>query len=166
MKKYLIIMVAILAVLTICACADTPATDPGTGSSAPLASVNDPTGTTTAKPTPPATQKIPEETGIATVPSSTTESTPATTEPTESTPLPTDPTEPHYCAYSQTETVAATCTEEGYTLYVCDCGQSFKAVSSKIPHDYQQTEDGLRCTACGAIKEDANPVEEEPDADS
>ena len=167
MKKHLIVMVEILVALTICACSYAPATNPGTGGSAPNFSEKEPTGTTSDRPTPPVTQNNPTETSTATMPVPTTKPIAATTAPVDPTTEPTDPTGPHYCTYLQTETAAATCTEEGYTLYACDCGQNFKAVSDRIPHDYQQTEGGLCCSVCGAAKEDAYPVEErEPESNT
>ena len=33
--------------------------------------------------------------------------------------------EPHEHSYSAAETLAPSCTEQGYTLYVCECGESY-----------------------------------------
>ena len=65
-----------------------------------------------------------------------------------------------------TEVVAPTCTEEGYTLYVCECGESYKDdFTGTVAHRYGQTEviveatcleGGLRkhiCTECGHEEE-------------
>ena len=55
---------------------------------------------------------------------------------------------------------APTCTEEGYTTYTCECGESY--VADKTPalgHDW----DGIDCTRCDATRE--NPFADVP-ADS
>ncbi len=54
----------------------------------------------------------------------------------------------HTCEYVQGETVAPTCTEDGYTLYSCACGNTEQRdLVAATGHSYA---DGV-CTVCGAI---------------
>ncbi|MCM1350393.1 MAG: leucine-rich repeat protein [Prevotella sp.] len=53
--------------------------------------------------------------------------------------------EPHTHSYT-TSVVPPSCTEEGYTLHTCSCGESYKDnYTDKVPHTYQ---DGF-CIHCG-----------------
>ena len=66
--------------------------------------------------------------------------------------------------------VPATCTERGYTLHVCECGEEYKdAFTPLIPHDFKPdgeiaptcTQPGKRlfvCSVCGAKKEEPIPA--------
>lgn len=73
--------------------------------------------------------------GESTTPSTT--NTPETTDTTESgNTANTDHTHKH----SATEVVAATCTAEGYTVYVCDCGDTYNDdFTEKAEHTYEET---------------------------
>ena len=69
----------------------------------------------------------------------------------------TDDTPAHTHSYSTTVT-APTCTSEGYTTYLCECGKSFVTdKTSTVAHSYT---DGI-CSACGAEDPDFGKVEEE-----
>ena len=160
------IAILLLITLTTCACTVAPGTNSGTSSIDPSPSATRPTETHTTAPTLPVTEKHPSET---TTPTEPTDPIMATTAPTEPTTEPigppleaTEPTASHYCAYAPVETVPATCTEQGYTLYVCDCGKSFKAIQEATEHEYVEinqqaptdTEPGcrvLQCSVCGHI---------------
>ena len=76
------------------------------------------------------TTKEPEQTETpspSTEPENTTE--PSTTEPA------------HEHKYSPTETVQPTCTEDGYTVYVCECGDSYNGDQvAKLEHSYEKTD--------------------------
>ena len=56
-----------------------------------------------------------------------------------------------------TTVVAATCTEDGYTLHTCVCGYSYRDnVVAKLGHSYVQVSDHMtyivyRCTRCGTF---------------
>ena len=66
--------------------------------------------------------------------------------------------------------IPATCTERGYTLHVCECGDEYKdAFTPLIPHDFKPdgevaptcTQPGKRlfvCSVCGAKKEEPIPA--------
>ena len=66
--------------------------------------------------------------------------------------------------------VPATCTERGYTLHVCECGEEYKdSFTPLIPHDFKPdgeiaptcTQPGKRlfaCSVCGAKKEEPIPA--------
>lgn len=73
--------------------------------------------------------------GESTTPSTT--STPETTNTTESgSTTNTD----HAHKHTATEVVAATCTAEGYTVYVCDCGDTYNDdFTEKAEHTYEET---------------------------
>ena len=44
----------------------------------------------------------------------------------------------HTHEYSATETVQSTCADEGYTVYVCDCGDSYiDDYTEKLEHIYE-----------------------------
>lgn len=46
----------------------------------------------------------------------------------------------HAHKYTATEVVAATCTAEGYTVYVCDCGDTYNDdFTEKAEHTYEET---------------------------
>ena len=73
----------------------------------------------------------------------------------------------HYTA----ATVYATCTEQGYTLFVCDCGDSYKdCYVNALGHNYggwdavQQatcTQEGVYeriCSRCGSAQTQTKPV--------
>lgn len=56
--------------------------------------------------------------------------------PTESTaPAPAE----HIHNYQITETVASTCQKEGYAVYTCECGNSYKAEIEKAGHQFELT---------------------------
>lgn len=63
--------------------------------------------------------------------------------------------EHHY----ETTVVAPTCTEKGYTLHECSCGDSYETDETPaLGHDYQQTTSNTAvvyvCTRCGATRTD------------
>lgn len=157
------VAILLLITLTTCACTEAPDTTQSTNAPAPSSNATKPTEAPTTVLTPPVTEKNLVETTTPTEPiMATTAPTEPATEPTELPTEATEPTEPHYCAYTPVETVPATCTEEGYTLYFCDCGKSFKAIQSVIDHEYVEinqqaptdTEPGyrvLQCSVCGHI---------------
>lgn len=100
-----------------------------------------------------------------------TEPVPSDPAPTETKPMETEPTEPPITLPSETEpvhthsytvtVVAPTCTEVGYTLHRCSCGDSFRTDQTPMAdHQYKQFEylcpdpesDGFqsfRCEVCG-----------------
>ena len=61
--------------------------------------------------------------------------------PAETTPPATAPTEPAPTQHNHTYTksvVAATCTEQGYALYTCACGESYRnSYTDPLGHDYK-----------------------------
>ena len=67
---------------------------------------------------------------------------------------------PHEHSYTLTGHQDATCTEDGYDEYTCDCGDSYRTVIDALGHNYQVTatvdatctEDGYKtftCSRCG-----------------
>ena len=82
---------------------------------------------------------------------------PVTTEPPSTEPPETTP--PHDHSYEKTDTVKASCTEDGYTLYQCACGSSYKDdVTPATGHRWATwtvtkypttTEEGERICTCG-----------------
>ena len=80
------------------------------------------------------------------------ETEPMVTEPAETDPPETEP--PHIHEYLLSNTVAGTCVEEGYEIYSCSCGLSYKNV---IPssHKYSEVKDTTGkyvkkvCSLCG-----------------
>lgn len=90
--------------------------------------------------------------------------------PTEAQPKPTEapkPTEGHTHSYNA-QTVAPTCTEQGYTLHRCSCGASYKdSYTNATGHSYDSgrvttaascSAEGVKtyiCTKCGATKTEA-----------
>ena len=127
MKKMLAFFLAFILVMSLVACAgNTEVNEPtdGTTTSTDLNETNvtediDETEMTNAS----------EETDATTVATSDeTETQDETTEPEESdvpTSTPSQPTEGHTHDY-QSSVKAPTCTDAGYTLHKCDCGDSYK----------------------------------------
>ena len=57
--------------------------------------------------------------------------------------------EDHVHSYTE-KTIAATCTTDGYTLYTCSCGISYKSNTvSAVGHQYQDTVIAPTCTSGG-----------------
>ncbi len=139
-------MVILLTMVIGCAPqGNEPSHDHTPGTTAPSMSTT-PTGPSESEP--PAPTDGTEPSGSA--PSEPAETEPPGTEPAptdpsptipENTDVPTTPTEPpHTHDYKATETVDATCEDEGYTLYVCDCGDSYQEDTKKLGHDYKAKE--------------------------
>lgn len=125
----------------------TEATIPGesepaeTGTAAPSPSEAETVMTEVPETKPTETEAIPSETKpaetepapVETKPAET-EAAPVETKPVETEPVPTEavstevtPTETeHKHKYSASKTVAPTCTDQGYTVYKCSCGDSYK----------------------------------------
>ena len=71
----------------------------------------------------------------------------------------------HRHKYTESEVVAATCSAEGYTVYVCDCGDTYNSdFTDKADHTYEETvipptteTEGYTlylCTVCGYAYKD------------
>ncbi len=80
----------------------------------------------------------------------------------------TDP-EPHEHSYTETGRQEPTCTEDGYVVYTCSCGESYQEPLPALGHDYQQTghqdptetTDGYTeytCSRCQASYRDVIPA--------
>ena len=111
----------------------TGATDPTEGSTAPT----DPTEGSTAPtdPTEPTESTAPPE---PTDP----------TDPTEST----SPVQPHEHDYRPSETVEPTCTEGGYTVYRCECGETYSGdETAALGHDYTSVTTNPTCSKEGSV---------------
>lgn len=76
---------------------------------------------------------------------------------------------PHRHSFDRVlETVAATCTEDGYTLYGCRCGATYTEEIAALEHDFQLVTDWETLTTtrkcaregCGAVDEDTSEVPE------
>ncbi len=115
-------------------------TEPTQGMTEPSGDATEPTGTeptTGSEPTGP----------DGTEPSDPTDPV-GPTDPTESSP--TTPTElPHKHDYQVQETVAPSCTDKGYTVYVCDCGDSYTRDIDKLDHNYTSKVIAPTCTEKG-----------------
>ena len=61
--------------------------------------------------------------------------------------------EEHVCEFVETERVEATCTEDGYVVYTCACGETYTETITATGHNYV---DGV-CTACGEKDPNYNP---------
>jgi hypothetical protein len=81
-----------------------------------------------------------EQKSTATKKTTTTKAPTPTQRPTESQ----QPAHTH--SYSK-KVVAATCTEKGYTLYTCSCGDTYKDNYTNPSHTYSN----YVCSACGAV---------------
>ena len=58
----------------------------------------------------------------------------------------------HVHSYVMTEESPATCTEEGYTIYTCACGESYEEPLAALGHDYQiSSRTEATCTEPGEI---------------
>lgn len=115
----------------------TEATIPGesepaeTGTAAPSPSEAETVMTEVPETKPTETEAIPSETKpaetepapVETKPAET-EAAPVETKPVETEPVPTETEHQH--SYSVSKTVAPTCTDQGYTVYKCSCGDSYK----------------------------------------
>ncbi len=97
------------------------------------------------------------------------ESTPpsatSASETTEATENGNTTTTDHEHKYVESEVIAATCSAEGYTVYVCDCGDTYNGnYTEKAEHTYEETviastteTEGYTlymCTACGYAYKD------------
>ena len=58
----------------------------------------------------------------------------------------------HEHSYTST-VVAPTCTENGYTLHACECGDSYQDTETAARGHYYPTASSTVCTRCGAIRE-------------
>lgn len=158
-KEYIIAMVALVMSLLFIACQSEIQSDAtisipanseeenGTGTDEILTAAPMATTEPTTNPTP------------STTPEPTAAPAPTLTPEPTSTPVPTaTPTPvPHVHSY-ETTMIEATCTEEGYTLYTCDCGDSYKDNEvEKTNHkfgDYKYNDDatyfadGTKTSAC------------------
>lgn len=140
----IVVLILLLAVVIMAAIGghDTPKpTDPTNTPTVPTTQGADPTQDTepTVPPTEPTDPDVPTDPTDPEGPTDPTDPTdPAgPTDPTDPTEpdQPTDPTEPekpteptepvHSHDYKAEQKVEPTCTEEGYTLYVCECGDSY-----------------------------------------
>ena len=135
-----------------------PATDPVTTpdvTTVPAEPLTEPSETTAE---PPVTTEPSETTGeppVTTEPSETTAEPPVTTEPSVTTAEPPVTTaEPPVTVPSHThlysaQTVAPTCTEKGYTLHTCSCGDSYSDnEKAALGHDWKAAD----CTAAKTCK--------------
>lgn len=83
------------------------------------------------------------------------ETEPAFTEPAETEPVETEP--PHTHEYLLSNTVGGTCVEEGYEVYSCTCGLSYKNLIPSA-HKYTEVKDSTGkytkklCSLCGEYK--------------
>lgn len=168
MKKLAILFAIITLILCVVACA--PVTDGPLGSTPPSTTIP---GTTQMTPStgesstlPPDTQTTvpsesqttaPPETSTTTPPSSETNpietkpTKPKPTEPTETIPKPTDP--PHIHQYTETSSTEPSCTQDGYIILKCECGETLRETLPKVEHDYAKTErKEPTCTSSGFIK--------------
>lgn len=132
-------------------------------------SVTTPAETTVLETTPVETTPV-ETTVLETTPAEVTipDTTPAVSQPPVTTPKPTEPaatkpeatkpkpteteaTKPaHTHSYQATNTVAASCTSQGYTEYTCSCGSTAKRdYTDKLGHSYTVTQSEATCQAGG-----------------
>lgn len=145
----------------------TEVTDPTSATEDPMAATDSTEGTEaeSRNPTKPTQSPETEPTAPTTPPTTAPPATqPPTTEPSATVPPTTEPpgTEPvHTHSYTVT-TVDSTCAAEGYILYACDCGHSYKESNGQgwVEHSFEMTEfvdatpeaDGYVlevCTVCG-----------------
>ena len=161
MRKSCIAMLIIVLLLMSACHNQEPTTHPQNGTTQPTAT--DPTATHSSP------------TGEGTHPTAPTATETAPIKPTDPTDPtePSDPTEPpttitptmpdHLCYFNEAESVNATCTQEGYVLYKCDCGNSFQSFVGLAEHQYQMkeqveatdTEEAYtlyECSECGATQ--------------
>ena len=93
--------------------------------------------------------------GIETTAPEESDTEPSVTEPVETDPPETEP--PHVHEYLLTNTVAGTCVEEGYEVYGCTCGLSYKNIIPSA-HKYTEVKDTTGrytkklCSLCGDYK--------------
>ena len=124
-----------------------------------------------------------EETDPTTEPTTEPEETdPPETEPPETEPEETDPpeTEPaHQHNHNKNKTISPTCTQKGYSVYLCSCGDTYKAdYKDALGHDWSawvitkqptETAEGAETRTCGrcGITEDRSidklPAATEPE---
>lgn len=158
-KKYFGVILALTIALCMAGCEDVEPTEPGaTGNHVTTAPSGDSggvdPGVTEPDPTGPAT---PTDPIVPTDPSDPT----GPADPVD----PTDPSEPdvpvHQHSYAE-EVTKATCTEDGYTTYTCDCGDTYTgnkvAATGHNWNDWVTIEEptqtttglaGRNCTVCG-----------------
>ncbi len=139
MKKWIagILLCCVFAVL-LNGCANKPG---ASLESPPSTAAGDPTGTDTPRPSGTGTGDATNPTTGEALP---TEGEPEPTQapkPTEAT-KPTEAPKPVHQHSYQAQTVAPTCTEQGYTVEVCSCGAKTEAhdYTSALGHDYQATQ--------------------------
>ena len=156
MKKLIVIFAAITMLLTIVACAPTvqaPTAPTGTQSSS---QTTPSTGETTEGTTPGSTVKPEKEKLETTAPSTPETTTPETQTPTEP-PVTTHPNteppvtqQPHTHKYTS-QTTQPTCSKEGKTVYICDCGYTYNESIPKVSHNYTSTRVEPKCDTYGKL---------------
>lgn len=145
MKKVLVVLIfAMLLGLTACEL-DVPttankkpaATRPGTSVTQSAPEMTEPT-TMPTEPTDAPTQP-------------TTKPTEPTTPPSEPTTAPTEPVAPPHTHDYKTVVTKPTCTEEGYTTYTCDCGDTFQDdLAQALGHQWKEATctEAKICSVC------------------
>ena len=152
MKRKKLLILAIIMTLLFTACQANP-TDLPTESPTNLvekdtestASVDEPSPTAPAEDTN-------EENGEISEGNSTETPAPTATPTPEPTPTPI----PHEHAYTEGVTKEATCTENGYTVFTCDCGDTYTKAIEKVEHVYAEVEGSAVAVTCEADGKEAD----------
>lgn len=174
MKKFLSLILAIILILSLCACGKETAesTDEGTTANTESSTTNT-DGTTESNKQPDettfATNGTEENTSATAGTQAPTEDTKPTEKPTEQT-EPTKPTEPsHKHSYDGNVTENATCTEKGTKTFTCSCGSYYTESISATGHSWGEwkttkeptsTTEGnsqRKCNKCGVTENKSIP---------
>lgn len=68
----------------------------------------------------------------------------------------------HKHNYKVSEVVEPTCTKDGYTVYLCDCGDTYNEVAERLQHDFEESKVEPTCQNDGyTLKKCKNCGEEE-----
>lgn len=148
MKRLIAAILAVVLVLTMVACGNTPADNPTTDPTSPSQTEGTkPDGTVPDPSTEPSGEVNDPSSEVTEPTDEVTEPTTAPSEPTENPTVPTDPAHEH--SYT-TAVTAPTCTKDGYTTYTCSCGESYVADQvNATGHSYTTAVTAPTCTAEG-----------------
>lgn len=164
MKRFFALLICLLMILGLVACGESEpegTTEPSVSASVE-ATVPEKTDATTPDATD-AEPATPEETEEATAEATTpTEPTPTETESVQTQPQATEPrpTQPSHTHSHQTQTVSATCEQDGYIRNICSCGDiSGEVKLPKTGHSWKSASCSApkTCYHCGATEGDALP---------
>lgn len=64
-----------------------------------------------------------------------------------------DPEPPHEHAFTEIMRREATCKDDGYVLYKCECGESYRDIIVQLEHNIQVEEKAAKCDEDGYVKE-------------